>query len=177
MRAPRPTLLINNTGDDCCFRAPLVKPYIFDPIKPFFKLYGKADVFQFYANTDIAGHNYGLKNREQAYRFLTESFNLPVASDEIPVGEDVKSYDELAGGIPKDNLTILTLAKQMASNIQRSPLPTAGVDQKSWEQSERARLKSVVRYKPVQIEHPWLVDNTYRNEVESIPIGFRSAMG
>ena len=29
MRAPRPTLLVYNAEDDCCFRAPLVKPYVF----------------------------------------------------------------------------------------------------------------------------------------------------
>jgi hypothetical protein len=162
MRAPQPTLLIHNAEDDCCFRAPLVKPYTFDPIKPFFKLYGKADVFQFYESTDIAGHNYGLHNREQAYRFLTESFNLPVVRQEISVGDDVKSYSELAAGIPKDNLTILSLAKQMESKIQRSPVPTDGAGRKAWDKSERSRLESVVRYKPVQMEHPWLVDNTYR---------------
>lgn len=177
MRAPQPTLLIHNAEDDCCFRAPLVKPYIFDPIKPFFKLYGKADVFQFYESTDIAGHNYGLRNREQAYRFLTESFNLPVVQQEIPVGNDVKSYSELAVGIPKDNLTILSLAKQMEGTVRRSPVPTSAADRKTWDESERSRLKSVVRYKPVQMEHPWLVDNTYRNEVESVSYRFQFSNG
>ncbi len=41
MRAPRPTLLIYNAEDDCCFRAPLVRPYVFDPVSPFFNLYGQ----------------------------------------------------------------------------------------------------------------------------------------
>ena len=41
MRAPRPTLLINNAEDNCCFRAALVKPYIFEAVRPFFRLYGK----------------------------------------------------------------------------------------------------------------------------------------
>ena len=43
MRAPRPTLLIHNAEDNCCFRAALVKPYIYDKIVPFFNLYGKPD--------------------------------------------------------------------------------------------------------------------------------------
>lgn len=177
MRAPRPTLLINNVEDDCCFRAPLVKPYIFDPIKHFFKLYGKADVFQFYENTNIAAHNYGLYNRERAYRFLTESFNLPVVQDETPVGEDIKSYDQLAVGVPKDNLTILGLARQMGSKIQRPPLPSDIPGRKAWGNSERSLLESVVRYKPVQMDHPWLVNNTYRNEVESISYRFQFSNG
>lgn len=33
MMAPRPTLLIYDAEDDCCFRAPLVKPLIFFPIR------------------------------------------------------------------------------------------------------------------------------------------------
>jgi hypothetical protein len=177
MRAPRPTLLINNAEDDCCYRAPLVKPYIFDAIQPFFKLYGKADVLQFYENTDISGHNYGLRNREQAYRFLSESFDLPVAGSEIPVGEDVKTYDELAVGIPKDNLTILGLAKKMGNAILRPLPPNDVADQKAWEKSERSRLKSVVRYKPVKIERTWLENNTHHNGVESVSYRFDFSNG
>lgn len=177
MRAPRPSLLINNAEDDCCFRAPLVKPYIFEPVRPFFNLYGKADAFQFYESTEISGHNYGLNNREQAYRFLTQSFDLPDVEHEIPVGENIKSYDELAGGIPKDNLTILGLAKQMASQIKRSPIPTGSIDRKAWEKSERSRLESVVRYKPVQMMRPWLEENTNHNQVESVSYRFQFSNG
>lgn len=177
MRAPRPTLLINNAEDNCCWRAPLVKPGIYDDIKPFFQLYGKADVFRFYENTDIAAHNYGLKNREQAYQFLTESFGLPIAMQEIPVGEDIKSYSELAVGIPKDNLTILGLAKKMGSQIQRSPIPTDEAGKKAWEKSDRSRLKSVVRYKPVAMESSWLEDNTHHNGVESLSYRFKFSNG
>ena len=43
MRAPKPTLLIYNAEDECCFRAPLVRPYIYDDVKPFFGLFGKGD--------------------------------------------------------------------------------------------------------------------------------------
>ncbi len=41
MRAPRPTLLIYNAEDDCCFRAPLVKEDIFDEVKAFFRFVRK----------------------------------------------------------------------------------------------------------------------------------------
>ena len=177
MLAPRPTLLINNAEDNCCWRAPLVKPYIFDDIKPFFQLYGKADVFRFYENTDISAHNYGLKNREQAYQFLTESFDLPLATQEIPVGEDVKSYSELAVGIPKDNLTILGLARKMGSQIQRSPIPNDEAGKKAREESDRSRIKSVVRYKPVEMERSWLEDNTHHNGVESLSYRFKFSNG
>ncbi len=177
MRAPRPTLLINNAEDNCCFRAPLVKPYIFDAIKPFFNLYGKPDAFRFYENTDISGHNYELNNREQAYQFLTESFDLPIATHEIPVGEDVKSFSELVIGIPKDNLTILGLARKMGSQILRSPRPTDVAERNAWEMSERSRLKSVVRYKPVEVERPWLEDDTLHNGVKSLSYRFEFSNG
>src|SRR5208283_1329235 len=64
MRAPRPTLLINNAEDNCCFRAALVRPYIFDAVMPFFRLYGKEEALQFYENTDISAHNYEFTNRQ-----------------------------------------------------------------------------------------------------------------
>ena len=35
-------------GDDCCFRAALVKPYIYEQVKPFFTLFGKADNLGWY---------------------------------------------------------------------------------------------------------------------------------
>jgi hypothetical protein len=50
MRAPRPTLEIYNAEDSCCYRAPMVKPYVFEPVRPFFRLYGKEDALQFYEN-------------------------------------------------------------------------------------------------------------------------------
>ncbi|PYV83146.1 MAG: hypothetical protein DMG05_26795 [Acidobacteria bacterium] len=77
IRAPRPTLLIYNAEDNCCFRALLVKPYIFDQVQPFFSLYGSSDSFQWHENRDPGSHNYQLDNRLQAYRFFVKHFHLP----------------------------------------------------------------------------------------------------
>ncbi len=78
MRAPRPTLLIYNAEDDCCFRAPLVKPYIFDYVRPFFRLFGREDNLAWHENTDPSTHNYQLDNRLQSYRFFVKHFgSLP----------------------------------------------------------------------------------------------------
>ncbi|MGH9327844.1 MAG: alpha/beta hydrolase family protein [Terriglobia bacterium] len=167
MRAPRPTLLINNAQDNCCFRAPLVKPYIFDAVKPFFRLYGKQGVFQFYENTDISAHNYGYSNRHQTYRFLAEYFHLSSPSQEIPVGHDIKSYSELSAGLPENNLTILSLARKMAAEIQRPTLATTAHRDANWAHSERTKLRDVVRYQPANVEHAWAVANTLQNGVES----------
>ena len=65
MRAPRPTLLINNAEDHCCFRAPIIKPHIFDGVRTFFSLYGAANKFLWYENVDPGTHNYQRDNREQ----------------------------------------------------------------------------------------------------------------
>jgi len=172
MRAPRPTLLINNAEDTCCFRAPLVKPYIFDAIIPFFRLYGREDAFQFYENTDISAHNYGLRNRQQAYRFFAKYFDLPAAEQEIPVGPDIKSYSELAVGLPKDNLTILGLARNLAHQITRPAVPTDVAGKEAWANSERSKLNEVIRYDPVTVKQAWAVTNAKHNGVESVSFRF-----
>ncbi|HEV2245430.1 MAG TPA: acetylxylan esterase, partial [Terriglobia bacterium] len=56
MRAPRPTMLIHNAEDNCCFRADLVKPYTYEPNKAFFKLFGQPDNLAWYENRDPSTH-------------------------------------------------------------------------------------------------------------------------
>jgi hypothetical protein len=167
MLAPRPTLLIYNAEDDCCFRAPLVKPLIFDAIKPIFKLYGKEEALGWHENRDPGTHNYQLDNRLQAYRFFSKNFNLPAIDNEIPSDSEIKSYDELVVGLPKDNLTILGLARKLASNITRQPVPTDATARSAWVGDAKARLKQVVRYKPVKIDRAWTVANTKNKGLES----------
>jgi dienelactone hydrolase len=170
MRAPRPTLLIHNAEDSCCYRAPLVRPYTFDPVRPFFALYGKESAFQFYENTDISEHNYGLRNREQAYQFLTRNFNLPVAAEEIPVGQDIKDYSELAIGLPKDNLTTIDLARKVGKAITHPPLSGS-------KDTARAQLKSILRYEPVTLQQPWLEDDSHHSGLESLSYRFEFSNG
>ncbi len=177
MRAPRPTLLIYNAEDDCCFRAPLVKPYVFDPVVPFFNLYGKADAFQFYQSTLISAHNYALEDQAQAFAFFIKHFHLTADSVEIPVGQYVKTYDELKGGIPEDNLTILGLARKMAGQLARPPVPAGQSELMGWSGSQRAKLRDVVRYHPVAVSHISRVANTHHDQVESISYRFEMTNG
>jgi dienelactone hydrolase len=167
MRAPRPTLLIHNAEDDCCFRAPLVKPYIYDDVKPFFSLFGKEDVFAWHENTDPSTHNYQLDNRLQAYRFFSKHFGLPLIDQEIPVDAEIKSYDELVVGLPKDNLTILGLARRFAGGISYPAAPASAGARSEWAVAERAKLNKLVRYKPVTLEHAWAPANTKNRGVET----------
>jgi dienelactone hydrolase len=153
MRAPRPTLLVYNAEDDCCFRAPLVKPYVFDAVKPFFALYGMSDNLAWHENLDPGTHNYELDNRLQAYRFFSRHFGMPEITSESGVDSEVKSYDELVVGLPADNLTILGLARKFAG---RNSPGSGGHD----------RLAEVVRYRAVTAR-PWALDNSKEKGLET----------
>ena len=177
MMAPRPTLLIHNAEDDCCFRAPLVKPLIYDGIRPFFKLYGKEDVFEWYENRDPGTHNYQLDNRERAYRFFSQQFGMPIVEKEIPAGQEIKTYDELVVGLPKDNLTILDLARKMAGATRRSPIQSASTEKSAWANSERQKLNSVVRYKPERLARVWTLANTKKKGLETLSYLFEMDNG
>jgi len=169
MRAPRPTLLVYNAEDDCCFRGPLVKTPVFDDVRRFFALYGKPDELSWHENTDPGTHNYQLDNRQQAYRFFSRYFGLPAWDREIPVDREIHSYEELSAGLPKTNLTILQLARERARAIQRQPVTDPA--------AERKKLAAVVRYKPVLIRHAWAVANTKNRGVESRSFQFQFGNG
>ena len=154
MRAPKPTLLIYNAEDNCCFRAPLVKPDIYDAVKPFFRLYGAEDKLAWHENTDPSDHNYQLDNRLQSYRFFSQHFSLAAVSSETPVGQEVKSVDELRVGLPANNLTIAGLARKIATGLQR-PRP------------EREKLAQVVRFHEAKVKRAWALDNRKSRGLET----------
>ena len=150
MRAPKPTLLIYNAEDDCCFRAPLVKQDIHDRIRPYFGVFNAEANLAWHENRDPGDHNYQLDNRMQAYRFLARHFNLEAPERES--APDVKSYDELVVGLPKDNLTILGLSRQMA---------------KRQGEGTRDQLYQVVRYPGLNLGHAWAASSTKSKGVET----------
>jgi dienelactone hydrolase len=168
MMAPRPTLLTYNAEDDCCFKAALVKPGVYDDVRPFFKLYGKEDVFAWHENRDPGTHNYQLDNRLADYRFFGKQFDVPLLDNEDGVASEIKSYDELSVGLPKDNLTILSLAQKLAKEITREPIPSGPADKAAWSSARRTKLKEVVRYKQIDIEQAWPVATTKRRDVQSL---------
>ncbi len=158
MLAPRPALLMFNAEDNCCFRAPMVKEGVYDSIKPFYALYRKTESLAWHENLDPGTHNYQLDNRQQSYRFLAQHFGLATSDREIPVDNEVRSEQDLAVGLPKDNLTILELARRFAAGIRRDAAPP---------EEARRRLQSVVRYKPVSLDQAWMVDSSKNKGVES----------
>jgi dienelactone hydrolase len=167
MMAPRPTLLVFDGEDDCCFRAPLVKPLVFDVIRPFFRLYAKEGELAWYENRDPGTHNYQLNNRLQSYRFFSEHFGLPVIGDEIPAGPDLRSYNELVVGLPPDNLTVLGLARRLAASTSRQLAPSEASARTAWVSPQRQKLRDVVRYRPLEVGRIWTVANTKDKGVET----------
>jgi dienelactone hydrolase len=160
LRAPRPTLLIHNAEDDCCFRADLVKPYVYEQIRPFFRLFGEESALAWHENRDPGTHNYQLDNRQQAYAFFTQHFHLPVTPDEIVSDAEIRTPRQLAAGVPANNLTVAALAKQLAGRADRPAMPADKTERAAWMQSQRTRLKSVIRLKPVSLENAWRMANT-----------------
>jgi hypothetical protein len=172
MRAPRPTLLIYSAEDDYGLNAPLEKPHLYDEIKPFFRLYGKEDAFAWYENIDPGTHNYHLDNRQQSYAFFTKHFSMPVVDHEIPVDSEIKSCEELVVGLPKNNLTILSLAKKLAAEIKRPAVPEEATSRAEWDRSARARLNTLVRYNPVTVKHAWSISSTRNRGLETLSYRF-----
>ena len=169
MRAPRPTLLTYNAEDDCCFRAALVKPYVFDAVRPFFDLYHAGDKFAWHENTDPGDHNYQLDNRLNSYKFFAKQFGLEPVEEEKGIAAEIKTFDELRVGLPKDNLTILGLAKQLASRIER---PGGGVTER------RAALRQTVRYNEAPVATAWAITNSKAKglETRSYRFDFRNGL-
>jgi dienelactone hydrolase len=177
MRAPRPTLLIHNAEDDCCFRAALVKPDNYDKVKPFFNLYNKPDALAWYESSDPGTHNYQLVNRLHSYSFFAEHFRLPAITEEIPSSTEVKTPKELAVGIPADNLTIRGLAKKIAATVARPAIPSDGDARGTWVTAQREKLKEVTRYEPVSVEHAWRMSSTKRMAIRTLSYRFDISNG
>jgi hypothetical protein len=159
MVAPRPLLLAYNAEDNCCFRAGMVKPVIERPVRRVYELYGRSAQLVWHENHDPGTHNYQLDNREQAYRFFGRVFGVPgLVTDSPEAASEVRGSEELAVGLPADNLTILDLARRLAAGLER---PAESTD------AARARLRRVVRHRPAQVDAVWRVASTNQRGVET----------
>ena len=177
MRAPRPTLLIHNAEDDCCFRAALVKPYIYEQVRPFFDLFGNVANLGWYENIDPGTHNYQLLNRLQAYSFFQEHFHLPTVPDEIPSSTEVRTPKEMSVGIPADNLTLVGLAKKLSSMTNPAGRSLGERSAAAWIASQREQLKQVTRYTPVSVTNAWRFSNTRHMAIRTVSYRFDLANG
>jgi len=177
LRAPRPTLLMHNAQDDCCFLAPLVKPYVYDQILPFFRLYGHEDSLRWHENFDPGTHNYQLDNRQQAYAFFTHYFHLPESATEIPSDAEIRTAAQLVGDLPKDNLTVAGLARRLGEKIQHPAAPPPGKTFDAWAQAQREQLKSTIRLSKSPVEGSWRLVSTEKAGLHSYAYRFDFSNG
>ncbi len=168
LRSPRPTLLIYNANDSCCYQAPLTRPYLYDNVLPIFSLGGRPTQLRWYENIDPGTHNYEQDNRQQSYRFFAEQFGLPTVEHEVEVESRLRTAEQLTVGLPQDNLTIVGLARKLAAGIQREPAPSAPKARRGWAAGQRTKLKALLRYSPVSMAHPWMLASTREHGLESI---------
>lgn len=117
MRAPRPTLLILNEHDDCCFRTDRTRQDIYDQVRPVFEAADAAQQFQLYSNTEPGDHNYGADNRGRMYRFLGEQFEEPWTASEDHTDAEVLPEAALQVGLPVDQQTVRDIAAERARTL------------------------------------------------------------
>lgn len=147
MMVPRPTLLIFNDQDNCCFVAGHVKSNIVDPVIPFFHQAGVGERIRYHENSDPGTHNYDQDNREQFQRFVSRHFLGVDAPDlkEIDSSGEVLSAQLLHVPLPADNATFHSLAREAADQLPRhSTAPTLRL--------QRAELRRVLRFPGTRAE-------------------------
>jgi dienelactone hydrolase len=141
--APRPSLLINNARDNCCFRADYAVAPLIREAMPVFRLMGAPDRLRYHLNFD-AGHNYGSDNREALYRMLKEFFypkdeNFSVV--EMPVAGEVRPAAQLKVDLPAGSLDLHRLALKLSEGLPR----------KSAMANRRAELAETVRSRSYKV--------------------------
>jgi hypothetical protein len=141
----------------------MVKPGVFDAIRPIFGLYGKQEDLGWHENRDPGTHNYQLDNRMAAYEFFSRHFNLPPIKEDPGVSSEVKSYEDLVVGLPSDNLTIVGLARKLADQVKRDALSSDA----SARDAERGKLRQVVRYRPAKLDHVWTTGISKHGGIET----------
>lgn len=148
MMAPRPTLLIYNSKDNCCFQSGYALPPLLDVALPAFQLFGKENSLRWHVNDEPGTHNYEQDNREASYRMFRDFFYA--ASDDFDVAEiackdELKSTEELFVELPAENENFNSLALKLAENLPRQEgLSENEQDLDAWRESGRERLREVV---------------------------------
>jgi dienelactone hydrolase len=150
MMAPRPTLLTFNAKDNCCFEAGYALPPLRDGALLFFKLYGAEKNLRTHVNDVPGDHNFGQENREALYRMIGDHFypgEKTFSATEIECKKEIKTKDELKVKLPDDNLTMNTLALNLAKDLPRNAaLPTEKEKFETWRKERVAALERVTRF-------------------------------
>jgi hypothetical protein len=121
-------------------------PSVYDPVVPFYELYGMAHAFEYYENSDPGTHNYERDNREQFYRFINTHFGLESSNADLPCDGEIRSREDLSVGIPDDNATFASLASAAAMGLPLDPAPLDDpIALDRWQGYAKERLRHVLR--------------------------------
>ena len=141
MRAPHATLLTFNAKDQCCFAAPHALPPLLDASRPIYRLFGADGNLRSHTNEDPGTHNYLLDNRNAFYQMISDQWSRTdhvINPREISSDSEVKTAEALAVDLPQDNLTIIGIAKNLASALPKTR-------EKPSRAEDLARLRSLVK--------------------------------
>ena len=156
MRAPRPTLLIFNSKDNCCFASARALPPLLDAALPIFKLLGHEDALRWHVNDNPGTHNYEVENREAFYRMVGDVFypgDTRYNAKEIPSEAELKTKEELAVPLPEKNESFNSLALKLAQTLPRQPeLPSDVSATAAWQTANRAKLREIVRAQDFEVQ-------------------------
>jgi dienelactone hydrolase len=142
MLAPRPTLLILNEKDDCCFQTARTRPVIYDAVLPTYRAYGVSDFLETYNNIVPGTHNYEADNRSQLYRFLNKYFGLSTPLEDMHRNHEILSEQVLNVEMPIDQETIQHLAMVRARRLARDKTLLKDRNERD---KLRKRISSVLR--------------------------------
>ncbi len=150
MRAPRPTLLIFNAKDNCCFAAPHALPPLLETSAPIFQMFGVPGNLRSHVNIDPGDHNYFQDNRQAFYQAIADFWTRPGeivrGAKEIPVDAEVKTSEQLNVPLPADNLSFQKIAVALSRELPRDgEIPTEPGALKEWRDRKREALRAVVR--------------------------------
>jgi dienelactone hydrolase len=146
--APRPTLLIYNAKDNCCFLPERTLSTVYDPVVPVYRLFNATGAFEYYINTEPGTHNYEQDNRLRFYGYISEYF-LPTSNrieDEIACEADLFEPKDLYVGIPAGNETFVTIAEKFLQAVERPSIPPSDDPSfPAWQAHRRETLLRIVR--------------------------------
>jgi hypothetical protein len=149
LRAPRPTLLTYNAGDDCCFKSGHTLESLLQAARPMFALYGADDRLRSHVNHVPGTHNYERENREQYYAMLGDFFypgDATFVRTELDSRTELKSAEELHAALPENNLDFHRLAQSLATGLPRqASLPAETSAAVAWQHDRREQLRALLR--------------------------------
>ena len=168
--APRPTLLMYNRHDDCCFQTRRARKSIYEPIRPVFALLDARDNVALHDNTDPGTHNYERDNRRQLYKFLNQHWELETPDDDLPYRDELQTEAALAVGLPPRQRHFALHRASSSSQDQKSQTKNASSGRCTPDTRLITQAAAVEEALPTSSRHP---STAQRRHHPTLPIASR----